>query len=350
MTDCLIVGHGIAGAMIAFQLRTAGWSVEVYNGTAQPSCSSIAAGVINPVTGRRFVKSWMIDQLLETALEQYRAMEADFHTTLVAPRRIWQTLNNNAEEQQWLIRTGDPAYAKYMADDVNDYFGETFDMQRYGTINHAVQIDLPALVNASYAHLRSDGAIVDSEFDTSELELLENGIQYRGATYRHVVFCEGVGAVDNPFFSWLPFVPAKGELLLCEIPDLQVDGDVIVKGSVSIVPTTAPGIYWIGSTYNWEFENAEPTIEGKLELRSKLEHLLSVPYAIVDHQAAIRPTTRDRRPFVGQHPEHPNVWMLNGFGTKGASLAPYCAKILSKAMTDEQPIPREVNILRHWPR
>jgi glycine/D-amino acid oxidase-like deaminating enzyme len=50
---------------------------------------------------------------------------------------------------------------------------------------------------------------------------------------------------------------------------------------------------------------------------------------------------------VGRHSEFENVFVIAGLGTKGASLAPYCARILANAIINDAPIPPEVDILRH---
>ena len=60
-----------------------------------------------------------------------------------------------------------------------------------------------------------------------------------------------------------------------------------------------------------------------------LQQWVKVPYKIVEHRASVRPATLERRPFVGLHPLHKNVGILNGMGTKGCSLAPFFARQLS---------------------
>nr|MBX2815191.1 FAD-dependent oxidoreductase [Saprospiraceae bacterium] len=46
----------------------------------------------------------------------------------------------------------------------------------------------------------------------------------------------------------------------------------------------------------------------------------------------VRPTTPDRRPFLGQSSDQPGLFILNGLGTKGLSLAPYLSKVLIQWM------------------
>ncbi len=66
----------------------------------------------------------------------------------------------------------------------------------------------------------------------------------------------------------------------------------------------------------------------------------------MDHWAAIRPATLERRPFIGFHPRHPQIAIFNGMGTKGCSLAPYFAKQLVDHLTNKNELSPEVNVDR----
>lgn len=62
--DVLIVGQGICGTFLSRELDRVGLSYIVIDEVQPHTASRAAAGLINPVTGRRFVKTWMIDELL----------------------------------------------------------------------------------------------------------------------------------------------------------------------------------------------------------------------------------------------------------------------------------------------
>src|SRR5580700_1323173 len=69
--DVLIVGQGICGTFLSRELDRAGLCYIVIDEERPDSASRAAAGLINPVTGRRFVKTWMIDELLPFVREAY---------------------------------------------------------------------------------------------------------------------------------------------------------------------------------------------------------------------------------------------------------------------------------------
>src|SRR5580698_9302916 len=69
--DVLVVGQGICGTSLSRELDRAGLTYIVIDEERPDSASRAAAGLINPVTGRRFVKTWMIDELLPFVQEAY---------------------------------------------------------------------------------------------------------------------------------------------------------------------------------------------------------------------------------------------------------------------------------------
>jgi glycine/D-amino acid oxidase-like deaminating enzyme len=105
-------------------------------------------------------------------------------------------------------------------------------------------------------------------------------------------------------------------------------------------------LYWIGSNYLWEFPDDQPTEQFRKQTELLLKTWLKIPFKIVDHKASVRPANIERRPFVGFHPTHKNIGILNGMGTKGCSLAPYFAKQLTDHLIYKKEILPEADINR----
>jgi glycine/D-amino acid oxidase-like deaminating enzyme len=117
------------------------------------------------------------------------------------------------------------------------------------------------------------------------------------------------------------------------------------KKGITLVPWEKE-IFWAGSSYEWSFQDDSPTKAFHDRCNSVLKEWLNVPFEIVDHQAAIRPATLERRPFAGFHPIHPPIGILNGMGTKGCSLAPFFAHALTEQIRKGAAIHPEADILR----
>jgi glycine/D-amino acid oxidase-like deaminating enzyme len=136
----------------------------------------------------------------------------------------------------------------------------------------------------------------------------------------------------------------KGELLTIHAPDLKID--FILKGPVFLIPLE-DNHYIVGATYNWDDTSNEVTLKAKEELLSKLKTFLNCPFQVVNHVAGIRPTVRDRRPLVGQHPVYKNMYVLNGLGTRGVMIGPYVAKQLFEFIEFGKPLEEEIDIKRY---
>ena len=105
-------------------------------------------------------------------------------------------------------------------------------------------------------------------------------------------------------------------------------------------------LYWVGSSYLWDYDNEEPTEAFRTQTQHLLNGWLKVPFKIVDHKASVRPANVERRPFVGFHPIYTQVGILNGMGTKGCSLAPFFAKQFTDQICNAVPLMPDADISR----
>jgi glycine/D-amino acid oxidase-like deaminating enzyme len=182
-------------------------------------------------------------------------------------------------------------------------------------------------------------------FDYKDLHIEDTQIVYKGSLYDHVVFCGGYRALTNPLFNWLEIYPMKGEYLVCHIPDLELQYHL--KSKVSLIPLAEKDMYWCGATYDRYNEDPRSTEAGRNYLLKHLREIVQLPITIEHHGAGIRATTRDRRPYVGTHPQHSRIHLITGLGTKGASLAPYCAHAVADLLENGKAMPPEIDLLRH---
>jgi hypothetical protein len=218
----------------------------------------------------------------------------------------------------------------------------------YGVIDPCFLIDIGSLLSFIRNQLLHCGLLLAEKFQQSNFQLTNDGIRYNDIQADKIIFCDGISSMMNPFFKLLPFAPNKGELLIAEINELP--RDFIYKYGLTFVPWKDK-LFWIGASHEWNFDTDQPTTAFRERTVAQLNRLLKVPFKIVDHLAAVRPATLERRPFVGLHPLHQQVGIFNGMGTKGCSLAPYFAQqfadflINGKALLPEVDINRFRNVL-----
>ncbi len=331
--DAIIVGQGIAGTLLAYEMERRGLDFQIIDRGSGESASAISSGLINPITGRRYVKSWMIEDLLSAARKSYESLETMLGHTLIKEFRIVRTLTSVKAENLWETQLLKPGYGQFMQGNYNGPNYGSF-IQNIGTCNlvvGALRIDVSRLLSYSRSRLNRLGRLSHEPFDFKNLHLKPGGVRYRDITSDHIFFAEGWRVVVNPLFKHLPFRPAKGDVLICRIPGFP-DKDII-KHHKFIVPL-GENVFWVGSNYRWDFWNEQPEAKGRKDLEKFLYSALKVSYEVLDHKAGVRPATKYRRPFVGTHPDYPSVHILNGLGTKGISLAPYWASALVSSIFD----------------
>ena len=344
----LIIGQGLAGSWMSYQLDKAGISYKIVNDETIQSASSVASGVINPVTGRRIVQTWMIETLLPFAVNAYREIQTQLNITIIqeAPvvllhpsEQMLESFNYRMQhENVYLIQQDPTAWTPYF----NTQYG-------VGGIIECYWLDVNKMLEAWKAFLISNDHYINAHFNMNEVVLHENKVQWKNITADKIIFCDGIASMQNPYFKTLPFAPNKGEALIIKVPGLPKSN--IYKKNISIIPWK-DDLFWVGSNYEWTYNDSLPTSSFKEKMVESLEQFLKLPYEIVDHIAGIRPTNTQRRPFVGVHPSQPQLAICNGMGTKGCSLAPYfTAQLLEHleqgAMLDpEASIERFTSILK----
>jgi glycine/D-amino acid oxidase-like deaminating enzyme len=190
--------------------------------------------------------------------------------------------------------------------------------------------------------LNNEKLISHESFEYDKLKI-SNKLVYKAIESENIIFSEGFGVRQNPFFNYLPIEGTKGELIIINAPKLN--SEVIIKSSVFIIPI-GKNNYLVGSTYAWDDFNNDPTINAKNKLLNKLDKLILCPYKVVYQRAGIRPTVIDRRPLVGQHKSHQNLYILNGLGSRGVLIAPAVANALINLIEDKLPLQKEINISR----
>jgi hypothetical protein len=192
----------------------------------------------------------------------------------------------------------------------------------WGAIQSCILVQAEKLLTGWREWLFENNLLVDEIFDFSILQDDYNGIYYSEIHARYIIFCDGISSGQNPYFTKLPFALNKGEGMLVEI--LELPTNYCFKKGMSLIPYRE-NIFWLGSSYEWEFTDENPSEKFRENAVHWLTSTLKIPYKILEHFAAVRPATLERRPFVGFHPLHLRVGILNGMGTKGCSLAPYFA-------------------------
>ncbi len=324
--DYLIIGQGISGTFLSWYLEKEDKNYLVIDNPVPHSPSRIGGGIINPVTGRRYATVWLDHELLPFCWNAYRELGEELGIEAIAQKHIIDFFPSPQMRLAFLERIGEGGNYLHSYPDQNR-FNHLFNFEfGCGEIRPAYLVFLEPIIHNWRQQLIENNRLRQEEFEIDALEVGQDKIMYKDIKPQKVIFCDGISSTQNPYFRQLPFAPNKGEALLLEIEGLPAQ--TIFKKGMILTPTVEENIFWIGSTYEWEYEHANPSPGFREQTEYLLRQWLKVPFRILDHRAGVRPATLERRPFVGMHPYYPDLGILNGMGAKGCSLAPFFAKQL----------------------
>ena len=340
--DYLIVGSGLSGVMLCEALRKRGKTFKVISNKSQQA-SIVASGLYNPVVLKRFNKAWDAEKHLPVAMSAYEELELFLGIKIDYKLPIYRLFSSIAEQNNWIIASDKIPLKPYLISNIKINTNQNiYAPYGYGEVKNTGRIDTKLLLESYSNVLNNEKLISHESFEYDKLKISKK-IVYKGIESENIIFSEGFGVRQNPFFNYLPIEGTKGELIIINAPKLN--SEVIIKSSVFIIPI-GKNNYLVGSTYAWDDFNNDPTINAKNKLLNKLDKLVLCPYKVVYQRAGIRPTVIDRRPLVGQHKSHENLYILNGLGSRGVLIAPTVANALINFIEDKLPLQKEINISR----
>ncbi len=343
MIDYIILGQGISGSWMGYYLLKAGKKILVIDNEKPFTASRIASGVINPVTGRRVVKTWMIDEIMNYAANAYTQFQEEHHANIIKETNI---LSFHATQQMKDAHdTKLPNQLDYLHIPENESQWEQYFHYRFGIteVSPSWLVDIPAFVQNVRETFIKNECYLNDNFHWNDCIVTNDYVEYKGIKASKIICCEGVSGEQNPYFHLLPYAKNKGEVLIMDIPDLPRNH--IYKQNITITPWKND-LFWVGSSYEWNFSDDQPTAAFRIKTELQLQQWLKLRYSVKEHWSALRPANLERRPFAGIHPHHPAVAILNGMGTKGCSLSPYFASQLTQHLINGSPITPEADVNR----
>ena len=341
--DVIVVGQGIAGSLLAMELMKNGFSIRVFDDESKIKSSNAAAGLYNPITGRKMVKTWLADQLFPGLSDYYVSIEKKLESNFHHPIPIYRPFVSVEEQNDWLGNSASPQYQPFIREIKTESFQIHGIQDPYGGIvlERSGYIDLPTMLRSIKEFLKNKGLIRPELFEIEQMQIDNEGIKYGEIFAGKVIFCEGTHVIHNPLWSDLKFRPVKGEVM--DIL-MQFDSNHIINRGVFMIPVN--GIVRVGATYDNKNLDHEVTTRGLNILKEKLEKIFRGDYDIIRSWAGIRPATFDRRPYIGFHKKFERIGIFNGFGTKGVSLVPFFAKLFVENLLNKKELLPEVRLDR----
>ncbi|MFP4130976.1 MAG: NAD(P)/FAD-dependent oxidoreductase [Thiohalospira sp.] len=334
----LVVGLGLAGALMTLALQRRGRAVVVADGGGAVT-SRAAAGLVSPINGPRLSRPPRTGEWLAAATDLYADAEGRLGVRLWYPGTIRRLFRDAVQAQRWEERRADPVRGANMGPaEPPGRHPQGLDIHGSGPILGGGRLDVAGLLDA-VARERAEAGRLRGTVEPAELEPVADGVRLAGEEYAAAVLCQGWEGARGAWLRDLPLEPLAGESLALRLPAGRPAEPL--HGSGWLVPT-GPDAARLGATHHRAVSGG-PTASGRAELLAALPGLWSGAAEVVGHFAGTRVAVRDRAPVAGPHPRWPRLALFNGLGGKGALWGPWCAEAVADYLVSGEPVPAEID-------
>lgn len=314
----LVVGQGIAGAALAWRLHEAGVPVAVSDSPDAASASRVAAGLMNPIAGKRMTSPWRAGELIPDAAKFYSDAGKLGGRSLIEPVEIWRVFRDETEVAQAAHRRVEGTLGVHDGGNVGGEIERVCHAPLGGMrIPGGSRVDVGGFLEVAAARLRAAGIPSFPAIDPGELHGDATGVTWRGERFDCAILCTGAAAVGAiPGLSRV-----GGEIARLRVSDWPQG--VVLSAGTWFAPDGS-GTLLAGSTHR---PGSGPDLDdGAKRLGAEASRWLRVGFSIDAVVGATRAAMPDRMPAVGWNPGAGRIGVTNGLGSRGAMLAPWLAE------------------------
>lgn len=336
--DYIVVGDGYAALFFAHQLLKNKKSFRLFS-SGKKGASQVSAGVINPVVLKKFTTFWLAAEQIEILTEIMSEIQGYLGKNYLINERIHRIFHDETEKELWRSKTETEELRPFLDSElqflevIKNPFGT-------GSVKTSGRIDVENLFADFLFYLQCNDFLIEEEFFHSKI----SGSTYGDWTFQHLVFCEGMNVRQNPYFSDIQVIPNKGHHLKVKLSQ-PMDHQFTLKKKHFLFPQKND-IYYYGGTYDPNERENEIDDWKREELIIGLQEFYPHEFEILEINYGFRPTVKDRRPIIGNHPEFPNLYIFNGLGARGILNGAYFSRELFEHIANGKKLMPEVDIKR----
>ncbi len=367
--DVAVVGGGVVGASVAYELACAGTSVALIDASLPGRASDAGAGIISPETFHEPDRQWFdfgmaAARYLQTLVSRVAEDGVDAGPDAFTP--CGSLVVALAEhEDPWfgevlaVVRRRSPEITEIPTDEARAMFPPLGRLWRALHSPSAARVDGRALSQAVRVAAQRRGVMSVSMEATGVDRRGDRVTAVRGVD--DIVQCGALvlagGAWSERATAWfgapLPVTPTKGQIVHVVLPDSDRSGHQTGEGHTDsgrwpivqpilnfyLVPWPG-GRVACGGTFEPEAGfDVRPTAGG---IRDLLRECVSIAPGLADAtlsevRVGLRPTTADDRPVLGPLPDMGNVHVCTGHGANGLLLGPYSGALVATGVIGAVP-------------
>lgn len=356
--ETIIVGAGLAGACAALVL-SADRPVRVLEADVPAAgASGAAAGLINPLMGRKAKPVWRLHEALDAVYDLLDRAEA---TDLFQDDGLLRPTVED-KQVQWFqdAIAAFPDVAHWLPEGaVRERFPDVHTADGAMFISRGGAVDVRAFVHAMLDGAQRQGAILETGArgtawgDTPsgafvDVEREAGPERYDTERYHaaRVMLCVGQGYPNHPSLDALSLHGIKGQTVRVRHPPSIRGTFPPMSGRGYIVPAS-DGTLVLGSSYDHTFTDLTPDPEQTAWIQEKTAKMVPGVDAMdpLEVRVGVRVKhTETNLPLVGPLPNHEQVWVFTALGSKGLLTAPLLSRALPSFLRHPSAIPSDVQV------
>ena len=335
--DYIIVGDGYAALFFAHQLIKNNKSFYLFS-EGKKSASFVSAGIINPAVLKRFTTFWLAQEQIDSLKKTLSEIEGYTHKNYLIEKPILRVFHDEKEKELWLKKSNEISFLSkdfIKINSIKNPFG-------CGKVNHSARLNVRDFFTDLMNYLEQNSHLIKEKFDYNLIKT-ENST-YKDIQFKNIIFAEGMAVKENPYFSEIPVEANKGHHLEVKLSE-KIEEDFTIKKKHFIFPLNE-NTYYYGGTYDREQTHHKIDDSAVEKLTNALAEFYPNDFEVTQVKFGFRPTVKDRRPIVGNHPEFKNLYVFNGLGARGILNGNYFAINLYNHLDNGEEIHPEVDLKR----
>ncbi len=336
--DYIIVGDGFAAMFFAHQLIMNGKKFILFS-ARENSASTISAGIVNPVVLKKFTTFWLAEEQIANLSKIMLEIESYTGNNFLLEENIYRIFHDENEQKLWQKKAETDELRPFL-DPLPKHLSGVCNNFGAGRVSHSARVNVTEFFAGLRKYLKEKNQLIEEKFDYDRLK----GNVYADFHFKQIVFCEGMGVRENPYFKNIPLVPNKGHHLTVRLNKSLATLATVKKKHFLFAVND--GRYYYGGTYDPKPRLDEIDEDAVEQLHEGLSEFYKEGFQVEKVSYGFRPTVDDRRPIVGAHPKYSNYFVLNGLGARGVLNGSYFAKILFNSIENGTDLPKEVEVRR----
>lgn len=335
--DYIIVGDGYAGLFFAHQLIRNNKSFVIFS-EGRKSASQVSAGIINPVVLKKFTTFWKAQEQIDFLKSNLREIETYTGKNYLIDAPIHRIFHDENEQKLWLKKSANEELSGFLCEKFERLSGVKNDFQT-GKVNQSARLDVNGFFSGLFDYFEKNDFLIREKFEYTQLDPAR--AIYKDFSFKNIIFCEGMRVRDNPYFSEISVNPNKGHHIKVRLSQ-PIPENITIKKKHFLFPT-GTGLYFYGGTYDRDQLHHHIDESAVDQLVKGLSEIYPYDFDVEEVHFGFRPTVKDRRPIIGRHETHDNLYVFNGLGARGILNGCYFARDLFRCIEEGVPLHEEVS-------